>query len=89
MADLHEPLTPRERDVLMLAAVHGANDDIAQRLGISAKTVKNHRSRAYEKLGVVNVNQAVALCIGLGEITPEEYLSLCDEFTRERLAQKK
>ncbi len=45
-------LTPRERDVADLVARGRSNRDIAQRLGISEKTVHVHRGRVMEKVGV-------------------------------------
>lgn len=45
-------LTPREREILELVA-HGLdNEVIAGRLGLSGKTVRNHITAIFEKLGV-------------------------------------
>lgn len=46
------PLTPREREVAVLAAQGLSNEEIARRLGISVKTVKAHLSLVFQKLGV-------------------------------------
>lgn len=46
-----EPLTERERDVAVLACQGVANRDIAQRLGISHRTVEAHKARVIVKLG--------------------------------------
>jgi DNA-binding CsgD family transcriptional regulator len=46
------PLTTREREVATLAARGLANAEIAERLGLSARTVGNHLQNAYTKLGV-------------------------------------
>ena len=46
------PLTRREREVANLAARGLSNQEIAERLVISARTVGNHLQRAYAKLGV-------------------------------------
>jgi DNA-binding NarL/FixJ family response regulator len=46
------PLTRREREVAMLAAQGLASKAIAEKLYLSVRTVDNHLSRAYEKLGV-------------------------------------
>ena len=51
-------LSPRERDVLALLSDGLANSDIAERLSISEKTVRNHISNVYDKLGVWNRAQA-------------------------------
>ncbi|MEU1184244.1 helix-turn-helix transcriptional regulator [Streptomyces sp. NPDC005820] len=46
------PLTAREREVALLAAVGNASVDIARALTLSVRTVDNHLHRAYAKLGV-------------------------------------
>lgn len=46
------PLTAREREVALLAAVGNASVDIARVLTLSVRTVDNHLHRAYAKLGV-------------------------------------
>lgn len=52
-------LSPREREVLALLAEGLGNADIARRLGISEKTVRNHASQLFDKLGVGSRTQAV------------------------------
>jgi len=47
-----EPLTPREREVAILASQLLTNREIAGRLGSSPRTVEGHLHRAYSKLGV-------------------------------------
>ena len=47
-----EPLSPRELDVLRLAADGRSNDEIALELALSVRTVERHLSNAYGKLGV-------------------------------------
>ena len=46
------PLTRREHEVTLLAADGMTNREIAERLAVSAKTVENHLTKAYTKLGV-------------------------------------
>ena len=46
------PLTPREREVAVLAARGLTNKEIASSLVISVRTVDNHLSNAYSKLGI-------------------------------------
>jgi DNA-binding CsgD family transcriptional regulator len=45
-------LTPREREIALLAAAGASSREIASRLVISVRTVDNHLQNAYRKLGV-------------------------------------
>ena len=47
-----EELTPREREVALLAAGGLSSAEIAERLVVSVRTVDNHLQRAYGKLGI-------------------------------------
>jgi DNA-binding CsgD family transcriptional regulator len=47
-----DALTPSERRVAELAAAGGSNREIAQELFVTPKTVENHLTRVYAKLGV-------------------------------------
>jgi DNA-binding CsgD family transcriptional regulator len=49
-----ELLTPREREVAVLAAQGLSSPEIARRLVVSTRTVQNQLQRGYVKLGVVN-----------------------------------
>jgi DNA-binding CsgD family transcriptional regulator len=62
------PLTPREREVLQLAAEGLSGPSIADRLVVSASTVKTHFSNIYEKLGVGDRAAAVARGLRFGLI---------------------
>ncbi|UNX54789.1 response regulator transcription factor [Georgenia sp. TF02-10] len=53
------PLTPRESDVLELAAEGAPIEEIAQRAHLSAGTVRNYLSAAAAKLGAANRHEAV------------------------------
>ncbi len=61
-------LTAREREVLDLVAQHLTNPQIADRLGVSGKTVRNHVSSVFAKLQVADRAAAAALArrSGLG-----------------------
>ena len=61
-------LTDREREVLELIAAGENNQEIAQHLHISAKTVSNHISNIFNKLQVADRTQAIvnARSAGLG-----------------------
>jgi DNA-binding NarL/FixJ family response regulator len=52
-------LTPRERQVLDLVAAGLSNPVIAERLGLSAKTVGNHTSAIFAKLRVADRAEAI------------------------------
>ena len=52
-------LSPREREVLGLLTGGLGNADIAARLAISDKTVRNHLSNIFDKLGVWTRAQAI------------------------------
>jgi FixJ family two-component response regulator len=55
-------LTAREREVMGQVTVGRLNKQIAADLGISLKTVKVHRARAMEKMGVRSVAALVHAC---------------------------
>jgi NarL family two-component system response regulator LiaR len=67
---LEERLTPREEQVLRLAAAGLTHKEIAGALGIRAKTARNHLANLYEKLGIHGRAQAVLHAIRLGLIDP-------------------
>jgi DNA-binding NarL/FixJ family response regulator len=52
-------LSPREREVLDLLSEGLGNAQIAERLSISEKTVRNHVSSVFDKLGVWTRAQAI------------------------------
>ncbi|HEX7135878.1 MAG TPA: LuxR C-terminal-related transcriptional regulator [Iamia sp.] len=51
------PLSPREREVALMASTGLTTPEIAERLYLSNRTVQNHLNRAYEKLGVSSRKQ--------------------------------
>ena len=55
-------LTHREHQVLVQVSLGRLNKQIAADLGIAEKTVKVHRGRAMEKMGVRSVAALVQLC---------------------------
>lgn len=67
-SDPHETLTPREREILQLAAEGHTNSQIAQRLHISPRTVENHRANLLRKLGITNHSELVVYAVRHGLI---------------------
>lgn len=65
-------ITPRERDVLALIARGQSNKEIADTLGISAGTVKQHISTVLDKLEVKDRAQAATEAIRRGIISLQE-----------------
>jgi DNA-binding NarL/FixJ family response regulator len=64
-------LTVREREILaLLAAGVSATDELAERLYISQKTVKNHLASIFQKLAVSDRTQAAIEAIRLGIARP-------------------
>ena len=59
----------REKEVFSLLVENKTTHDIAEILGISEKTVRNHISNTMQKLSVKGRAQAVVELIRLGEIT--------------------
>ena len=49
-----EDLTPRQIEILCALLEGSSNREIAARLGVREKTIKNQLSVMYEKLGVQN-----------------------------------
>ena len=59
----------QEEEVFSLLVKNKTTKEIADDLGISEKTVRNHISNAMQKLGVKGRAQAVVELIKLGSIT--------------------
>jgi NarL family two-component system response regulator LiaR len=68
--EFYDGLTAREVEILKMVATGMANKQIAYKLKISEKTVRNHVSNMYEKLGIYDRAQAVLYAVrkGLVEI---------------------
>ena len=62
-------LTKREKEVFNLLITNNNTKEIADTLGISEKTVRNHISNAMQKLGVKGRAQAVIELIRMNIIT--------------------
>jgi NarL family two-component system response regulator LiaR len=67
-----ETLTPRESDVLKLAARGYTNKAIGAQLHLSDRTVQGHLANIYGKLHVATRTEAVMRAVSLGWLAPEE-----------------
>jgi len=63
-------LTPREIEVLSLIARGETGNEIAKRLGLSAKTVEAHRARIRDKLGAASTADLVRYAVRKGLVPP-------------------
>ena len=61
-------LTPRQRQVLVLAARGATHKEIARRLGITSKTARNHLANLYQNLEVHTRAEAAICAVRLGLI---------------------
>ena len=62
-------LTKREREVFELLITNQSTKEIAVKLGISEKTVRNHISNVMQKLDVKGRSSAVVELLKLNEIS--------------------
>jgi len=63
-------LTPREREVLTYVVAGRVNKQIAAVLGTVEKTIKVHRARVMQKMGVTSVAELVRLAGRVGVTGP-------------------
>src|ERR1700730_3787956 len=66
--EFYDGLTAREVEILKLLATGQANKQVAYRLRISEKTVRNHVSNMYAKLQIYDRSQAVLYAVRKGLI---------------------
>ena len=60
-----ERLTPREREVLELVVAGCSSRAIGDRLGISVRTVENHRAHVMEKMQAASTAQLIRIALGV------------------------
>tara|TARA_B100001989_G_C24311587_1_gene350742 strand:+ start:180 stop:428 length:249 start_codon:yes stop_codon:yes gene_type:complete len=58
-----KPLSKREFEILLLIKDGLGNQDIAQRLDLSIKTIENHTRNIFIKLGAKNRTEAVVIAV--------------------------
>ena len=71
--DLLAELTPREKEILYWLAQGLSNNEVAMRMVLSEKTVKNHVSHMLKKLDIRDRTQAAILAwkAGFAQISPD------------------
>jgi DNA-binding NarL/FixJ family response regulator len=67
-----DALSEREREVLADVAKGHTNQQVADRLGLSVKTVESYRARLMKKLGLKRRADLVRLAIEMGVLKPAE-----------------
>jgi two-component system response regulator NreC len=69
--DMHDALTPREREILQLVAEGHTSAVIAERLGISPRTVEVHRANLLHKLGLRTQTDVIRYALRRGLLPPD------------------
>jgi FixJ family two-component response regulator len=67
---LLDRLTPREFEVMQFVIAGLLNKQVGAELGMAEKTVKVHRGRAMQKLGITSVPELVRLAQKAGVVSP-------------------
>jgi FixJ family two-component response regulator len=70
---LFDTLTPREFEVMQLVITGMLNKQVGGELGMAEKTVKVHRGRVMQKLGVTSVAELVRSAQKAGVASPTEH----------------
>ena len=71
LAQALQALTPREIEILKLVAEGYTNQEIADQLTLSIKTVQAHRANMMEKLDLRDITHLVRFAVRYGLIPPE------------------
>nr|WP_240898146.1 LuxR C-terminal-related transcriptional regulator [Agromyces luteolus] len=69
-AELAEPLTTRELEILAFLPDHSTNAELAKQCFVSVNTLKTHTAHIYRKLGVSGRSAAIARARELGLLDP-------------------
>jgi len=67
-----EVLSPREQEVLRLLAYGHTNQQIADMVGLSVKTVESYKARIMEKLGLQGRAALVRYALDKGILAPDQ-----------------
>ena len=71
--DRYELLSPREQQVMRLIAEGGTTREIAGQLGLSPKTIENHRTNLMKKLNVHSKVELIRYAVKLGLIDIDQW----------------
>lgn len=67
-----EPLTGRQREILQLIAEGASTKDIAQKLGLSVRTVETHRAQIMDRLQIRDLAGLVRYAIRTGLVRADQ-----------------
>lgn len=70
-ADSLDPLTPRQREILQLIAEGQTSKEIAQKMGLSVKTVETHRAQLMQRLDIHDIAGLVRYAMRMGFVHPD------------------
>jgi two-component system, LuxR family, response regulator FixJ len=70
----YELLTPREREVMKFLVSGDSNRELAERLGLSSRTVEIHRSKIMRKMKAGSLQDLVRMVFASSKREPEEVL---------------
>jgi DNA-binding NarL/FixJ family response regulator len=73
LSQMETGLTARERDILNAIVRGDSNREIANKLGLSEKTVKNYVSEILSKLGVRDRTEAAVYALQMGLVTEGDW----------------
>ncbi|MCA9564256.1 MAG: response regulator transcription factor [Myxococcales bacterium] len=68
----HQPLTPRQREILQLVAEGYSSNNIASLLDLSVKTVETHRSNIMDRLQIFDLAGLVKYAVRTGMVSPAQ-----------------
>lgn len=80
LAETFSPLSPRESEILQYVTRGMSNKEIAQLLGISHQTVKNHMTSILRKLAVDDRTQAAVYALRRGWVRLRDTVQPSDDF---------
>ncbi len=74
-------LSERERDVMRLITAGASNQEAASRLGISVRTVENHRARVMQKMNATTLADLIRQALRLEDVAPTRWAPAGGELT--------